>query len=158
VAALRARGIKIGSNTGYNREMMDALMPAAAAAGYEPDCAVCSTDVPVGRPAPWMAFENARRLNVYPMTAVIKVDDTAPGIEEGLNAGMWTVGVTETGNEFGLTVEELNALDPQQREARGQMAQRRLAQAGAHYVINGIGDLLPCLEDIERRLAQGETP
>jgi phosphonoacetaldehyde hydrolase len=158
VTALRERDIKIGSNTGYNRAMMDVLVPAAAEAGYAPDCMVCSSDVPVGRPTPWMALENARQLDVYPMSAVVKVDDTAPGIEEGLNAGMWTVAVTETGNEVGLSYEDLQALDPQQRQVRGQAAERRLAQAGAHYVIDGVGDLLPCLVDIQRRLASGESP
>ena len=158
IAQLHQRGIRVGSNTGYNREIMDALVPVAAAAGFEPDCMVCSTDVPEGRPAPWMALENARRLNVYPMSAVVKVDDTAPGIEEGLNAGMWTIAVTETGNEVGLSYEDLQALDPSQRQDRRQMASRRLASSGAHYVINGVADLLPCLDDIEQRLARGEQP
>ncbi len=158
VARLRERGIKIGSNTGYNREMMDALTPVAAAAGYTPDCMVCSTDVPVGRPAPWMALEAARRLNVYPLSAVVKVDDTAPGIEEGLNAGMWTIAVSETGNEVGLSWEDLQALDPPQRQLRRQAATRRLASSGAHYVIDGVRELLSCLDDIDQRLARGESP
>jgi phosphonoacetaldehyde hydrolase len=158
VAALRERGIKIGSNTGYSQEMMDVLLPAAAQAGFEPDCVVCSTDVPVGRPAPWMALENARRLGVYPLSSIIKVDDTVPGIEEGLNAGMWSVGVAETGNEVGLSLEDLEALDPGQRQQRRLAATRRLAQAGAHYVIDGVCDLKRCVEDIERRLARGDSP
>ena len=158
VAQLRERGIKIGSNTGYNREMMDVLTPAAAAAGYAPDCTICSTDVPEGRPAPWMALENARRMNVYPMSAVVKVDDTVPGIDEGLNAGMWTVGISETGNEVGLSLQDLEALAPQERRRLRDGAAKRLAQAGAHYVIDSVADLLPCLDDIERRLASGETP
>jgi phosphonoacetaldehyde hydrolase len=158
VAALRERGIKIGSNTGYNREMMDVLVPAAAAAGYQPDEFVCSNDVPVGRPAPWGALENARRMNAYPISAIVKVDDTPTGVEEGLNAGMWTVAVTETGNEVGLSLEDLQALDPEERRRRSEVAARKLARAGAHYVISGVGELLPCVDDIERRLAGGESP
>ena len=158
VAALRQRGIKIGSNTGYNREMMDVLVPAAAAAGYQPDEVVCSNDVPVGRPAPWGALENARRLNAYPTSANLKVDDTPAGIEEGLNAGMWTVAVTETGNEVGLSLEDLQALDPEERRNRREAAARKLARSGAHYVINSVADLLPCVDDIERRMADGESP
>ena len=158
VARLRAHHIKIGSNTGYNREMMDALTPVAAAAGYAPDCMVCSTDVPAGRPAPWMALEAARRLSVYPMAAIVKVDDTAPGIEEGLNAGMWTIAVSESGNEIGLSWSDLQALDPQQRQLRVQVASHRLAASGAHYVIDSVRDLLPCLDHIEQRLTRGESP
>jgi phosphonoacetaldehyde hydrolase len=29
---------------------------------------------------------------------------------------------------------------------------------GAHYVVDTIADLIPCLDDIERRLKQGEQP
>ena len=155
---LRKRGIRIGSDTGYSQEIMDALVPTASAAGFEPDCMVCSTDVPQGRPAPWMALENARRLNVYPFSSMVKVDDTAPGIEEGLNAGMWTVAVVETGNEIGLSYDELQALDSQQREKQRGAAAQRLAASGAHYILNSVADLLPCLDEIECRLARGEQP
>ncbi|MBN1912144.1 MAG: phosphonoacetaldehyde hydrolase [Pirellulales bacterium] len=158
VAKMRAQGILIGSNTGYNKQIMDVLAPAAGRAGYLPDCIVTSDDVAVHRPAPWMALECARRLGVYPMSAIIKVDDTVPGIEEGLNAGMWTVGVSETGNEVGLSLDELNALEPARREHLRQTATQRLAQAGAHYIIDSVADLMPCLDDIHRRLAQGESP
>lgn len=34
ISGLRAQGIKIGSTTGYNRAMMDVVLPAAAARGY----------------------------------------------------------------------------------------------------------------------------
>jgi phosphonoacetaldehyde hydrolase len=76
VAALRARGIRIGSSTGYTAAMMEPLVAAARERGYEPDATVTMSDVPAGRPAPWMIFENARRLDVYPLEAVVVVDDT----------------------------------------------------------------------------------
>jgi phosphonoacetaldehyde hydrolase len=31
-------------------------------------------------------------------------------------------------------------------------------QCGAHYVIDSIADLIPCLDDIEARIARGERP
>ncbi|MGH9316988.1 MAG: phosphonoacetaldehyde hydrolase, partial [Thermoanaerobaculia bacterium] len=31
-------------------------------------------------------------------------------------------------------------------------------QCGAHYVVDSIADILPCLDDIDRRLARGEKP
>ncbi|MFN8371302.1 MAG: hypothetical protein U0694_00270 [Anaerolineae bacterium] len=48
---------------------------------------ICPSHVPAGRPAPFMMYQNAMRLNVYPMAAVVKVGDTMPDIEEGLSAG-----------------------------------------------------------------------
>ncbi|MCS6911239.1 MAG: hypothetical protein NZM11_11845, partial [Anaerolineales bacterium] len=134
------------------------LAPEAARRGYAPDAWVCSTDVPAGRPYPWMAFQNAMRLNVYPMEAMVKIGDTVPDIEEGLNAGMWTVGVALTGNELGLTEAEVAALSPEARRRRLTPIYQKLYQAGAHYVVDSVADCLPVLDEIEKRLASGERP
>ena len=158
VAAARQRGLKIGSTTGYTVEMMDLLKREAAQRGYEPDHSVSAAEVPEGRPAPWMCLENAKYLGVYPFEAIVKVDDTVPGIEEGINAGMWTVGLAKSGNEVGLTEPEIEALPADDLERRLARAHTRMQQAGAHYVVDGIWDLLPCLDDIEARLARGECP
>ena len=112
VAALRERGIRIGSSTGYFTEAMDLLKEEAARRGYVPDSSVCATQVPAGRPQPWMVMQNMMNTRIYPPEAVVKIDDTKPGIGEGLNAGTWTIGLAKTGNEVGLNLEEINALDP----------------------------------------------
>jgi phosphonoacetaldehyde hydrolase len=158
VKDFRQRGLKIGSTTGYMREMMDILLVEAKKQGYEPDSSVCAAEVPAGRPEPWMCLQNAIILGVYPMEACVKVDDTLPGIEEGLNAGMWTIGLAKTGNEIGLNDEEINALEPQELQTRLARAYRRMWQAGAHYVVDGIWDVPPILDDINARLARGERP
>lgn len=158
VQELRLRGLKIGSTTGYNRQLMDVLVPAAAQRGYRPDSVVCVSDVPAGRPEPWMALRSAQELRVYPPAAVVKVGDTAPDIAEGHNAGMWTVGVALTGNELGLTAEKLAALTADELEERQQRAHLRLAEAGAHHVIDSIADLPGVLDDIAARLCDGERP
>ncbi len=158
IADLRKRGVKIGSTTGYNRQMMQVLVPEVARRGFQPDSIVCVSDVPAGRPEPWMALRSAMELRAYPPALVVKVGDTIPDIEEGLNAGMWTVAVALTGNELGLTAEELAALSQDELETRRERAHLRLADAGAHYVIDGIGSLPLVLEDIEERLADGYLP
>lgn len=154
----RGRGLKIGSTTGYTREMMDVLQAEAKKRGYEPDCSVCATDVPAGRPAPWMCVQNAMTLGIYPFEAMVKVDDTLPGIEEGLNAGMWTIGLAKTGNEIGLNEAEINALEPDVLHRQLDRAYQRMRQAGAHYVVDGIWDVPAVLDDIDARLARGERP
>jgi phosphonoacetaldehyde hydrolase len=158
IAELRQRGVKIGSTTGYNRQMMDVLVREAARRGFQPDSVVCVSDAPAGRPAPWMAWLSAMELRVYPPALIVKVGDTVPDIQEGLNAGMWTVAVALTGNELGLTAEGLAALSPEELELRRERAHLRLADAGAHYVIDGIWSLPWVLEDIEDRLDCGEQP
>ncbi len=158
VKELRDREIKIGSTTGYLRAMMDILAPEAARKGYAPNYIVCPDEVPAGRPYPWMCYQNAMQLGVYPMEALVKVGDTLPDIEEGLNAGMWSVGLSLTGNLLGLREEQVNALTPEQRQAARDKIEPMLYQAGAHFVIDGIWDLPTVLDDIERRLRQGERP
>ncbi|HJO03333.1 MAG TPA: phosphonoacetaldehyde hydrolase [Acidobacteriota bacterium] len=158
VAAFRDRGLKIGSTTGYTREMMDVLLLEAKKRGYEPDATVCATDVPAARPHPWMCLKNALDLQVYPMEAVVKIGDTLPDISEGLNAGMWTIGLAKTGNEIGLTEAEIESLEPADRERRLADAYRRMSQVGAHYVVDGIADVAPVLDKIEARLAGGDRP
>jgi phosphonoacetaldehyde hydrolase len=158
VAAMRKRGIKIGSTTGYLTEMMAINRRDAARQGYEPDSTVCASDVPAGRPYPFMCLQNVINLQVSPLEACVKIDDTIPGVEEGLNAGMWTIGLAMSGNEIGLPLKEVQALDPEERERRRQHAYTRMYQGGAHYVVDSIADILPCLDDIQERLARGDRP
>lgn len=156
VAGLRERGIHIGCTTGYFTEAMALAQEEAARQGFVADSSVASTQVPAGRPAPWMVMQNMMNTGVFPPQAVVKVDDTPPGIAEGLNACTWTVGLAKTGNEVGLTLEEIEALSPDALERKLDRARDRLARSGAHYVVDGIGDLLPVIDAIEQRLARGE--
>jgi phosphonoacetaldehyde hydrolase len=158
VAWCRARGLKIGSTTGYSRAVMDVLEPLARAAGYAPDAVIVPDDAPAGRPAPWMMYHNAMQLNVYPMSAVVKVGDTVPDMEEGRNAGAWTIGLSLTGNELGLSAVEVKALAPAELDTRLQPIEAKLRAAGAHEVVRSVAELPAVLEAIEARLAEGTSP
>jgi phosphonoacetaldehyde hydrolase len=158
VALCRARGIAIAATTGYSRPILEALLPAAARYGYTPDVALCPSDVPAGRPAPWMIFRALEQLGVYPPSAVVKVGDTLPDIAEGLAAGVWTVGVTKSGNELGLTEAEAAALPPAELAFRLDIIASRLRAAGAHLLIETVADLPAALDQLEARLAHGERP
>jgi phosphonoacetaldehyde hydrolase len=156
VDALRGRGLKIGSTTGYTREIMAPLLPVAAAQGYAPDNLVCAGDLPEGRPSPLMMYRTFADLGVYPPSAVIKVDDTEPGIAEGRAAGCWTVALAVSGNALGLSLEEW--LQHGDRDARLAKAREVAASYRADYVIDSVADLLPVVDAVEARLAKGERP
>jgi phosphonoacetaldehyde hydrolase len=158
VEALHRQGVKIGSSTGYTAPMMEALVPAARERGYAPDAVVCASDVPAGRPYPWMCYLNAIQLQVYPLEAIVKIGDTISDIEAGLNAGMWTIGLTQSGNELGLSEQEASRLTAQEMKAKTDPIARRYQDAGAHYVAAGIWEVLPLIESINTRLARGEKP
>jgi len=155
---LRAQGIKLGGTTGYNEDMMSICMEGAKAAGYTPDISIAGDMVPAGRPAPWMAVRCAMELGVYPFEAVVKIGDTVTDIQEGLNAGMWTIGITKTGNEVGLSQEEAEALPEAELEALVSKAEAKLYESGAHYVVEAVADILPIIEEIGLRLNQGDRP
>lgn len=158
VADCRRRGMKVGSTTGYTRELMEVIVPAAKRQGLEVDAMYCASDFAEGRPAPWMSFENARVLGVYPMSAIVKVDDTTVGVEEGLNAGMWSVGLAKSGNMVGLSESELAALDPAEQASKLASARERMTACGAHFVIDSVAELPAVLDAIAGLLAQGRTP
>jgi phosphonoacetaldehyde hydrolase len=137
----RRHGIAIGSTTGYTRELMDVVAPAAARAGFAPDVVVCSDDVPAGRPAPWANLQAAERLRVFPPAGIVVIDDTSPGIAAGRNAGMTTLGVTLTGNGLGLSAAELARLPDDERARRGAAVEATLSAAGADDCLTGVADL-----------------
>jgi len=155
VRRFRERGLKIGSDTGYTRAMLDLLVEQSAKAGYRPDCSIAPEDVGVGRPEPFMIYENAVRLQVYPLASIAKVGDTPADIQEGLNAGTWSIGIVGTGNGIGLSYEEFQALSPGDRRSRLQNARSELERAGAHYVVDTLAELNAVLDDIDARLKSG---
>jgi phosphonoacetaldehyde hydrolase len=158
VKAMRGRGYRIGSTTGYTTEMTKINLADAARQGYVPDSTVCASEVPAGRPFPHMCLQNAINLNVTTVQSCVKIDDTVPGVEEGLNAGMWSIGLALSGNEVGLPLREMQALPPAELAAKRHRAYTRMYQVGAHYVVDSIADIMPCLDDIEARLKRGEAP
>jgi phosphonoacetaldehyde hydrolase len=158
VDAFHSLGLKVGSCTGYTRAMMEPLLPEAKKRGYNPDAVVCPDEVAGGRPAPWMCYHNAMKLGIYPMESMVKIGDTFIDIAEGLNAGMWTIGLAMTGNELGLTEAEVTALPRESLQTRLTPIYRKMYEAGAHYVIDSLADTLPILDQINTRLARGEKP
>jgi len=158
VEAFRRQGIRIGSSTGDTSLMMSMLVQAAEENGYRPDCIVCASDVPAGRPFPWMCYQNAINLEVYPMAAMVKIGDTVADIREGLNAGMWTIGLTLTGNELGLSEKEIAAMDPEELRRRLDNIEQRFRNDGVHFVAQGLRDCPAVIRDINELLAGGERP
>lgn len=154
VAALRARGIRIGSTTGYTRVMLDVLAPVAARLGYVPDCAFAADEVPRGRPAPDLNLAAARALGVEDPAAIIAVGDTVADMQAARAAGVWAVGLSRTGALLGRTAAEVAALSPEERERALAGAARTLREAGAHDVIESLAEL-PAL--VERWEAQAPT-
>lgn len=158
ITALRQAGLKIGTTSGYPKEVMDKLVPIAAAAGYSPDHNVATDEVPKGRPSPAQSLANVIALGIDDVAACVKVDDTPPGIIEGRTAGMWTVALRFSGNFLGLTWKEYSSLSIERLNSERTRIDALFAPSKPHYLIDTITELPPIINDINTRLARGETP
>ena len=155
---LRRCGVRIGSTTGYPRSVLTPLARQAETQGFAPEVTVCSDDLAAGRPTPLMMYRCFIDLVVWPAGAVVKVDDTAPGIAEAVAAGSWAVGVTLSGNGVGLDEKDLARLDASEIGRLRTRAAAPLHEAGAHHVIDSVADLPQALDTITKSLAAGRTP
>ncbi|MGF1639550.1 MAG: phosphonoacetaldehyde hydrolase [Rhodospirillales bacterium] len=156
----REYGLKIGVSTGFVRSMVDILHEDGKTQGFHPDATVAGDEVANGaRPKPFMVYRNMDLMDVHPIQAVVKVDDTTSGVGEGLEAGCWAVGVSRYANDMNIdSLEEAERLPDAEIARRNGAVRERLARAGAHYVIDSIVDLPAVIDDIDRRLERGEKP
>jgi phosphonatase-like hydrolase len=95
LADLRAAGIRIALNTGFDREIVDLLLSALGWEGDAvADAVVCGSDVPSGRPAPFMIFRAMEQLGITDVARVLVAGDTPRDLESGTNSGAaFVVGV-----------------------------------------------------------------
>lgn len=152
IAELRAKGLKIGSTTGFTAAMMEVVRPAAAAKGYAVDNLVTPDGLPAGRPAPYMVYKNMIDLAVDSPDCVVKVGDTLADIREGLNAKVWSVGIVTGSNELGLDEAEYHAMPAGQLADMKTKVRNKMIAAGADFVLDNITELPACIEGINARI------
>jgi phosphonatase-like hydrolase len=93
---LRAAGIKTALDTGFSRNIVDAILKRL---GWQDstllDTTITSDEVPRGRPHPDMIHKAMRELGITDAKRVAKVGDTPSDLEEGMSAGCgMVIGVT----------------------------------------------------------------
>jgi len=154
VNALKKEKIKIGSTTGYSREMMKVVLDESKKYGYCPDCIVTPDEVPAGRPFPWMCYLNMIKLEIFPAETVIKVGDTISDITEGVSAGMWSVGIIKGSNELGLSEEMIDGLSKNELFKKYEEIRKKFLESGAHYVLYDISELEQLINIINIRLSK----
>ncbi len=156
---LKAQGLAFATTTGYTRKIMTPLIEMAHTQGFKPALVVCCDDVARSRPDPMGMHACLRAMGLQDQaTQVIKVDDTAPGLAEGLAAGSWTVGVAISGNALGWTHDQWQQASEQDQALARTSASAQLLATGAHEVIDSVADLPGAIARIEQRMARSETP
>jgi phosphonoacetaldehyde hydrolase len=152
--------LSIGITTGFSQEMCDIIVTNTKKQGFEPDAYVGGdrVDNNMGfRPSPFMIYENMKLLGTWPPKSVIKVDDTVSGIEEGINAGCWTVGVYKYGNYVNLSsVEEASFINKNALKYKEVTSKNKLLETGADFVIPDISYLDGVVEIINSKLKNNE--
>lgn len=147
VKVLREKNIKIGSTTGYTRQMMDIVAPIAKACGYWPDCLVCPDETGgVGRPFPYMLWRNLEQLGAGGISEALKIGDTAADMREGKAAGCLCVGVIVGSSMLGLAEDEVKKLEAPARSGLFAATRQKYISAGADFVIDSISELPRLIE------------
>jgi len=155
---LLARGIKVGSTTGYTQTMMVPILKAAADQGYDPAVTICAGMTPHGRPAPLMLWRAMAELGAWPARSCVAVDDAPVGILAGVNAGLWTIGIAGSGNGVGLSAPEFHALDAEEKGRRMACVVAEFVAAGADFIIDTVADVPRALALVEDDLGKGVSP
>ena len=156
---LRSLGLKIGSTTGYTQTMMDVVVPNALKKGYGPDFYITPDGTnSLGRPYPYMIYRNMEALKLSAAWKVVKVGDTASDIKEGLNAGVWSVGVIIGSSEMGLSLDEFNALSKADQEIIISKTEQTFIQHGADFTIKSMSELPQLIERINGLISEGKRP
>lgn len=159
VQELRSKGLKIGSTTGYTSSMMEVVISGAKNKGYGPDHIVTPDDTSsYGRPYPYMIYRNMEELKLSASWKVVKVGDTVSDIQEGVQAGVWSVGVAVGSSEMGLTEAEYQELSEPEKEAAISKTRQTFMQHGADFTIQTMSELPQLIERINGMLAEGKRP
>lgn len=95
-AALKALGIKVVLNTGYNRATAEGLLKQLEwVVGDQIDLLVTASDVLHNRPMPDMILYAKEQLQIADTKHMIKIGDSCIDIEEGKNAAcLYSIGIT----------------------------------------------------------------
>lgn len=150
VKELRDKGIAIGSTTGYTDKMMAIVVPKAKEQGYAPDYWVSPDSADgMGRPYPYMIFNNMAHFRIPSVENVVKVGDTVADIQEGKAAGVRSLGVLEGSSVMGYTFEEYEALSGEEKAAAKEKARKLFLDAGADAVIDSLEQLPGWIEENE---------
>jgi len=173
---LRDMGIKTGVTTDFDKEQMDIVKQMLEDRDVNIDNYVSSSCLDkIGRPNPYMIYENMDKLDIEDEKTVVKVDDTSMGIKEGLNAGCWTIGVYRWSaymnvfsKEESIGIDNVNVGKYRHKWYKGDndndndyndndrhtlstkkiVSQNKLGYSGAHYLVPTVGDVPNIIKEI----------
>jgi len=153
---LQKMDIKIGITTGFDKETTENILYKLGKHNIYVDSYVSSTCLnKPGRPYPHMVEENMRLLNIDNPNDIIKIDDTNVGIDEGINANCWTIGVSRW--SINMNIDSLEMIDtiennPKLLHKKMKESRLKLEQSNPDYIINTLYELPNIISKIDSYL------
>ena len=130
---LQKQDIKIGLTTGFPKVITDIIVADTQKQGLYLNAHVATDEVLKGRPYPDGIERNMELLNIKNKHEVVKIDDSETGIQEGINAGVWTIGLSK----YSVTSD----INP-------SISKQILLKAGADYVVDTVQDIPKVINEI----------
>jgi phosphonatase-like hydrolase len=98
LAELRGRGIKVALTTGFSADVSGPLLESLGwtvgpGTGDTVDAVVTASDVPAGRPAPYLIHHAMEKTGVLDVRRVLAAGDTVVDLQAAVNSGAIAVGV-----------------------------------------------------------------
>lgn len=109
-------------------------------------------------PAPDSCWHALMQLGSQSLDGCVLVSGQPRLLQAGLNAGLWTIGLAASGPLCGHAPGDWDALGNLDRDRLRAQATLGLYRLGVHSVIDHLGELDSCLQDIAGRRLKGEKP
>lgn len=101
-------------------------------------------------PSPHACWHALMHLNIQRLDGCVLVSSEPQLLQSGLNAGLWTIGLASSASTPGVSQQE--------QELQRAKTTLQLFSLGVHSVIDHLGELGSCLDDIGLRRLKGEKP
>jgi phosphonoacetaldehyde hydrolase len=89
---------------------------------------------------------------------VVKVGDTTSDMQEGVNAGVWTVGVIVGSSEMGLSLDEYTSLPERDKQDLISKTADIFLKNGADFTIKTMEELPELIDRINLLISEGKRP
>lgn len=88
----------------------------------------------------------------------MKVGDTISDMKEGVNAGVWTVGVIVGSSEMGLSLNEYTSLPELDKQNLISKTADTFMKNGADFTVKTIEELPELIDTINLLISEGKRP
>jgi len=156
---VRRLGLKNGVTTGYTKDLSDIVLNSITKQNVIIDNVVASDEVKYGRPHPYMIFKCLENMNIMRPSSIVKIGDTISDMEEGINAGCWTIGVSKWSNETNYeSYQDIEDATENEIVKRSEHAKSVLYDAGADFVIDDLTKINTILTKIDNLMCDSIDP